>query len=86
MFNADFDSINCSSQEELEEEPEVTVYDNYKFLTKEDIERLKLTHYIGTPFLKAYMHGFFINYKLYNQVTIFLLLLLVSLGALNHTW
>lgn len=54
--------------EELEESAEATIYDDYKFLTKEEIERLNLTHYIGTDVLRAYMHGFFINYKLYKKM------------------
>lgn len=44
--------------EELEENPESTVYDDYKFVTKKDLENLGLTHLIGSPFLRAYMHGF----------------------------
>ncbi|KAK9091762.1 hypothetical protein Sjap_024939 [Stephania japonica] len=53
--------------EELEEGAQTTIYDDFKFLTKEDLERLNLTNLIGTPCLRAYMHGFFINYKLYKK-------------------
>ncbi|KAJ4806387.1 Embryo sac development arrest 7 [Rhynchospora pubera] len=53
--------------EEMEENAETVIYENYKFLTKEDLERLNLTNLIGTNLLKAYMHGFFIDYGLYKK-------------------
>lgn len=53
--------------EELEEQPQTTIYDDYKFLTKEDLEKLNLTNLIGTNLLRAYMHGYFINYQLYKK-------------------
>ncbi|XP_058084705.1 uncharacterized protein LOC131232471 [Magnolia sinica] len=53
--------------EELEEGAQTTIYDDFKFLTKEDIERLNLTHLIGTDKLKASMHGFFVDYRLYKK-------------------
>ncbi|CAO2831618.1 unnamed protein product [Amaranthus hypochondriacus] len=53
--------------EELEENPETTIYDDYKFLTREDLERLNLTNLIGTNLLVATLHGFFINHKLYKK-------------------
>ncbi|XP_005084995.1 nucleolar protein 10 isoform X2 [Mesocricetus auratus] len=54
--------------EELEENPESTVYDDYKFVTKKDLENLGLTHLIGSPFLRAYMHGYFMDIRLYHKV------------------
>uniref|UniRef100_A0A8C6XRS1 Nucleolar protein 10 n=1 Tax=Naja naja TaxID=35670 RepID=A0A8C6XRS1_NAJNA len=53
--------------EELEENPETTVYDDYKFVTRKDLENLGLAHLIGSPFL-AYMHGFFMDIRLYHKV------------------
>ncbi|KAM7272035.1 hypothetical protein ACFE04_031249 [Oxalis oulophora] len=53
--------------EELEEGGQTTIYDDYKFLTREDLERLNLTNLIGTNLLRAYMHGFFIDYRLYKK-------------------
>ncbi|KAL5546575.1 hypothetical protein UlMin_006262 [Ulmus minor] len=52
---------------ELDDNKEAVVYDNYKFLTKEDLERLGLTNLIGTDLLRAYMHGFFIKDQLYKK-------------------
>lgn len=56
-------------QEELEESGQTTIYDDYKFLTKEDITRLDLTKLVGTDDrIRAYMHGYFVDYKLYKKV------------------
>ncbi|XP_053565657.1 nucleolar protein 10 [Bombina bombina] len=54
--------------EELEENPETTVYDDYKFVTKKELEELGLGHLIGSPLLRAYMHGYFIDIRLYHKV------------------
>jgi ribosome biogenesis protein ENP2 len=52
----------------MEENAETVIYENYKFVTKEDLERLNLTNLIGTNLLKAYMHGYFVDYGLYKKV------------------
>ncbi|XP_006012219.1 nucleolar protein 10 [Latimeria chalumnae] len=54
--------------EELEENPETTVYDDYKFVTRKDLDNLGLAHLIGSPLLRAYMHGFFMDIRLYYKV------------------
>ncbi|KAF2587969.1 hypothetical protein F2Q70_00041030, partial [Brassica cretica] len=53
--------------EEMEETGQTTIYDNYKFVTKEDLEKLRMTHLIGTDLLKAQMHGYFVNHNLYKK-------------------
>ncbi|XP_042060684.1 nucleolar protein 10-like [Salvia splendens] len=53
--------------EELEEGGQTTIYDDYKFLTKEDLAKLNLTNLIGTNLLRAYMHGYFVDYRLYKK-------------------
>lgn len=53
--------------EELEENTAATVYDDYKFLTRRELEDLGLTHLIGSNLLRAYMHGFFIDIRLYHK-------------------
>jgi ribosome biogenesis protein ENP2 len=45
--------------EELEETPDTVIYDDYKFVTKRELENLALQHLIGTNVLKAYMHGIY---------------------------
>ena len=46
----------------------VDVYDNYKFLTIQQLESLNLSHLVGTTnLLKPYMHGYFVAQKLYEE-------------------
>ena len=54
----------CSHLEGLTEELEEAapaVYDDYRFVTRADLARLGLDHLLGTPMLRAYMHGFFVD-------------------------
>ena len=53
--------------EELEETTEGMIYDDYKFVTPKELEDLGLAHLIGTNLLRAYMHGFFVDVRLYNK-------------------
>lgn len=44
------------------------VYDNYKFLTVEQLESLNLSHLVGTTsLLRPYMHGYFVAQRLYEE-------------------
>jgi ribosome biogenesis protein ENP2 len=45
-----------------------TVYEDYKFITKIEVEELGASGLIGTPMLRGYMHGFFIEMGLYNKL------------------
>jgi ribosome biogenesis protein ENP2 len=60
--------------EELEEPSaqaaQAGVFDDYKFVTKKELEQLSLDHLIGTNVLRAYMHGFFIDNRLYEKAKI----------------
>lgn len=56
-----------SLTEELEESNTENVYDDYKFVTKTELESLGLEHLVGTNLLRAYMHGYvniFLIYRL----------------------
>ncbi|XJO74674.1 hypothetical protein BDV3_005460 [Batrachochytrium dendrobatidis] len=53
--------------EELEEGTGMTMYDDYKFVTRKDLANLSLDHLVGTNLLKAYMHGFFVDLRLYEK-------------------
>ncbi|OTF70299.1 nucleolar protein 10-like protein [Euroglyphus maynei] len=53
--------------EELEESNENVIYDDYKFVTEHELEELGLHDLIGTNLLRAYMHGFFIDMRLYRK-------------------
>lgn len=54
--------------EELEEAKNYSVYEDYKFLTMTDLEQLGATNLIGTNFIKTYMHGYFMDWKLYKKL------------------
>lgn len=56
--------------EELEEKPSDTVYSNYRFITRDEVTTLNLTHLIGSKVLRSYMHGFFIDTELYDKVNL----------------
>lgn len=36
-------------------------------MTKAELEKLELEHLIGTPLLRAYMHGHFVDARLYRK-------------------
>ncbi|MEW5309813.1 MAG: hypothetical protein WDW38_001668 [Sanguina aurantia] len=52
--------------EELEERAP-TLYDDYRFITRPELAKLGLDHLMGTSLLRAYMHGFFVDNRLYNK-------------------
>ena len=52
----------------MEENGSQNVYEDYKFITQKEVEDLGATTLIGSPLLKAYMHGYFIEIKLYNKL------------------
>lgn len=54
--------------DELVRSGKESIYENYKFVTRDDLEKLGVSNLIGTPLLKGYMHGFFMNVNLYNRV------------------
>ncbi|XP_063216087.1 nucleolar protein 10 isoform X2 [Bacillus rossius redtenbacheri] len=56
-----------SLTEELEESNMETVYDDYKFVTRRELQELGLDHLVGTNLLRAYMHGFFMDIRLYKK-------------------
>ena len=53
--------------EEMEENPNRDIYDEYKFITRKELTALGLEHLMGTNVLKAYMHGFFVDLRLYEK-------------------
>eukprot|EP01100_Stratorugosa_tubuloviscum_P013205 TRINITY_DN64_c0_g4_i1.p1 TRINITY_DN64_c0_g4~~TRINITY_DN64_c0_g4_i1.p1 ORF type:complete len:591 (+),score=245.77 TRINITY_DN64_c0_g4_i1:128-1900(+) len=56
--------------EELEEtyEQSKIIYDDFKFVEEKEIEKLGLSHLVGSPYLKAYMHGYFVEMPLYSKM------------------
>lgn len=53
--------------EELEELNYDIIYDDYKFVTEKELEELDLAHLKGTNLLRAYMHGYFMDIRLYRK-------------------
>ncbi|XP_034945328.1 nucleolar protein 10 [Chelonus insularis] len=60
-------SVIDNLTEELEETNYESVYDNYKFVTEKELTELGLSHLSGTSLLRAYMHGYFIDAKLWSK-------------------
>lgn len=53
--------------EEIESEVVENMYDDYQFITQKELQELGLEHLIGSNLLKGYMHGYFIDARLYNK-------------------
>ena len=51
--------------EEMEETKQTQLYEDYKFVSKADLDKIGGNHLIGSNVLKAYMHGYFMQMKLY---------------------
>ena len=54
--------------EELEEAKTYSLYEDYKFVTQNELEEIGGKSLIGTKMLKPYMHGFFIDWRLYKKL------------------
>jgi len=57
-----------SITEELEESSQKVVFDDYQFVTNEQLEQLGATELVGTKFLQPYMHGFFMDHRLHERL------------------
>ena len=44
------------------------VYDEYKFVSKNEVSELGCSNLIGTKFLKEYLHGYLMHLKLYSKL------------------
>ena len=53
---------------DLVKDGQETIFENYKFVSRDDLEKLGVADLIGTPMLRAYMHGFFMDMNLHNRV------------------
>ncbi|KAF6030675.1 hypothetical protein EB796_011023 [Bugula neritina] len=53
--------------EELEETSTPQVYEDFQFVTRAELEEIGLSDLIGKPFVKAFMHGFFMDVRLYKK-------------------
>jgi len=53
--------------EEMEDDQETLIYDDYKFVDRAELDQLQLAHLVGTDALKPYMHGYFVDLRLYTK-------------------
>jgi hypothetical protein len=58
-------------QEEMEEKTENIVYEDFKFLTKDEMDRYDLSKYIDQGLVRAHMHGYVMKLQLYKKVNCF---------------
>ncbi|PFH47091.1 hypothetical protein AMATHDRAFT_68460 [Amanita thiersii Skay4041] len=56
--------------EEMEDQSVRSVYEDYKFVERNELKMLGLDHLVGTAALKPYMHGYFIQLKLYDAARV----------------
>jgi len=47
---------------------EETVYENYRFVTRDELEKLNATELIGSNMLKPALHGYFMHLRLYRKL------------------
>mmetsp|Transcript_63455 Transcript_63455/g.138188 ORF Transcript_63455/g.138188 Transcript_63455/m.138188 type:complete len:530 (+) Transcript_63455:142-1731(+) len=57
-----------SMTEELEESKQKVVFDDYQFVTTDQLEQLGATNLLGTKFLQPYMHGYFMDHRLHAKL------------------
>ena len=57
-----------SSASDLVRDGQESIYENYKFVSRDEVEKLGISNLVGTPLLRGYMHGFFMDINLYNRV------------------
>ena len=56
-------------EQEAADEDETPLYEDQKFVTREELENFGLAHLVKTSVLKPYMHGFFVPKELYRLMT-----------------
>ena len=57
-----------SLTEELEERQSTSVYEEYQFVTQQQLEDWGCSQLIGSNLLRAYMHGYFMHSRLYQRL------------------
>ncbi|KFG28349.1 putative embryo sac development arrest EDA7 [Toxoplasma gondii RUB] len=45
-----------------------SVYDDYRFVTRQQLEQMGVQELIGTSYVKRYMHGYFLDAKLHRKL------------------
>merc|ERR1719210_455502 len=55
--------------EELEEKGEEDQYQDWVFVTSDQIDQLGASNLIGSGYLKPYMHGYYVHRKTYQRIS-----------------
>jgi ribosome biogenesis protein ENP2 len=53
---------------DLDGKPLGEAFDDYKFITRDELKTLSLEHLLGSALLRPFLHGYFIDIRLYNKV------------------
>ncbi|OHT09020.1 nucleolar protein 10-like [Tritrichomonas foetus] len=59
---------NLINDVEAEEQDGTPLYENMKFVTRDELEKYGGGHLVGSSALKPYMHGFFVHRELYKMI------------------
>ncbi len=59
--------LDSITEEMAEDDAVADVYDDYKFVTRDRLVDLGLDHLIGSPLLRAHLHGYFMDVRLYRK-------------------
>lgn len=59
---------DASAGTDLVQDGKESIYENYKFVSRDEVDKLGISNLVGTPLLRGYMHGFFMDINLYNRV------------------
>jgi hypothetical protein len=59
--------LDAMTEEMEEASTQTSLYDDYKFVTRDELSKLGLDSLVGTGALRPYMHGFFIDAKLHTK-------------------
>lgn len=57
-----------SMTEELEESVRGSVFSDYQFVTKDQLEQLGAKDLLGTTYLQPYMHGYFMDHRMHARL------------------
>ena len=53
--------------DDMDDEQEEVLYDDFKFIDGSELDTLNLGHLLGTPALKPYLHGYFVDLRTYTK-------------------
>eukprot|EP01129_Flabellula_baltica_P003639 TRINITY_DN13397_c0_g1_i1.p1 TRINITY_DN13397_c0_g1~~TRINITY_DN13397_c0_g1_i1.p1 ORF type:complete len:654 (+),score=170.15 TRINITY_DN13397_c0_g1_i1:26-1987(+) len=60
--------VDNLTQEADKKKEDETIYQDYHFITESELNNLGVTNLKGTPYLRAYLHGYFMDIRLYKKI------------------